>query len=48
MFCPDPDPAFQVLPDTDRTLKPEQLNDWLILTVHNGTAAKLLKHFKDF
>jgi hypothetical protein len=29
-------------------LNQSQLNNWQILSVHNETAARLLKHFEDF
>jgi hypothetical protein len=37
-----------VVPDQDPTLKLSQLNSWQILSVHNGTDARLLSILKNF
>ncbi len=48
----DSDPTFQVVPDPYCTgmvpFTPSQINNWQILNVHNWTAARFFKHFKDF
>jgi hypothetical protein len=59
LLCCDPEsrsldlnPTFQAVPDLDPApdpnLKPGQINNWQILSVYNGTAARLLKHFFRF
>jgi hypothetical protein len=48
---PDPDPTFQAVPDPDpdlSLLNQGQLIIGKFLIGHNGTAARLLKHYKDF
>jgi hypothetical protein len=41
------DPTFQVVPDPDPTLKPDQVSNSQNLVEHEMLAAILLKHFKD-
>ncbi len=44
----DPDPASQVIPDPEPTLKLGQSFMWKILGGHHEIAAKLLRRLKDF
>ena len=42
----DPDPTFQVVTDPHTIpFKRGKLNNWQILSIHNGIAARLLKRF---
>jgi hypothetical protein len=50
LFSPDPDPAFQVIPDLDPILKLGQVSDSQIFIVHKGELkqdfSSIFKHLK--